>query len=133
MKVCCNFYKFFALLIFFCLLNINSYALSPEEHLPNEEQEKRAMNLFLEVRCLVCNGQVIESSNTDFSFKMRKFIRQKIADGYSDQEIKNELIKKFGEDILIEPNSQNKLLLWALPVAFAAVVVLISFRKRIFI
>ena len=97
-----------------------SFALSPENHLSDDAQEQRAMKLFLEVRCLVCEGQVIESSNTDFSFEMRKLIRQKIADGKSDQEIRDELIAEFGEDILVSSSfGGNHTLLWLLPIGFA--------------
>src|SRR3989338_3835817 len=90
-------YSFFAVL-FFCF---STYALSPEKRLDDEVQEQRAMNLFLQVRCLVCNGQVIENSDTEFAFQMRKIIREKIVTGKSDEEIKEELIRKFGKDILI--------------------------------
>ncbi len=103
-----------------------SLALSPENHLADEAQEQRAMKLFLEVRCLVCEGQVIESSNTDFSFEMRKLIRQKISDGHSDQKIRDDLIAEFGEDILISSNfSKSHKLLWLLPLGFA----LYAFQK----
>jgi cytochrome c-type biogenesis protein CcmH len=88
----------FLVLLFFCALP--AYALSPENRLTDEKQEARAMNLFLEVRCLVCNGQVIENSDSEFSFQMRELIRKKISKGDSDEKIKAELIKKFGEDIL---------------------------------
>ena len=109
----------FYIIIFF-LYSKTCLALVPEAHLKDNNQESRAMELFLEVRCLVCEGQVIESSNTEFSFEMRKLIRQKISDGDSNQKIKNDLIKEFGEDILISNNfSKNNFLLWLLPIAFS--------------
>jgi cytochrome c-type biogenesis protein CcmH len=110
------FFSIFFSLIFFV---ITANALSPEERLTDELQEKRAMNLFLEVRCLVCSGQVIESSDTEFSFQMRKLIRGKISLGQSDEEIKSDLTKEFGENILVKPNLQSQFLLWLLPVVFA--------------
>jgi cytochrome c-type biogenesis protein CcmH/NrfF len=67
--------------IFLLLFLSNSNALSPETRLAKETQEQRAMNLFLQVRCLICGGQVIENSDSEFSFEMRKLIRQKIAAG----------------------------------------------------
>ena len=89
------------LLLFCTLLTFSANALSPENRLKNPAQETRAMNLFLEVRCLVCNGQVIENSDSEFSYEMRALIRDKIKSGKSDEEIKTELVKKFGEDILV--------------------------------
>ena len=100
--------------------SLSAYALSPEAKLSDELQEQRAMNLFLQVRCLVCNGQVIENSDTEFSFEMRKLIRKKIAAGEKDEEIKAELVQEFGEDILTEVSAKKGgFLLWLLPVIFA--------------
>lgn len=105
-----------AILFFF---SFNCLALNPESHLPDDIQEERAMKLFLEVRCLVCNGQVVENSNTAFAFEMRKLIRQKISEGKSDASIKHDLIKEFGADILVYSEfGKNNFLLWLLPIVF---------------
>ena len=88
--------------------------------------------MFLEVRCLICNGQVIENSDTEFSFEMRKNIRQKILSGKSDEEIRAELVQEFGENILTKPSNRNKLLLWLLPALFAlAVIFYFVIHKRV--
>jgi cytochrome c-type biogenesis protein CcmH len=118
--------KIFTIFIF-CF---SAFALSPEEKLPNEDQERRAMEMFLEVRCLVCNGQVIENSDTEFSFLMRKNIRQKIAAGKSDEEIRNELVREFGEDILTRPSGFNRIILWGLPLIFAALLSVFLVNKK---
>lgn len=110
-----SFLKILAIFFF----AFSAFALSPEEKLKDETQEQRAMQLFLEVRCVVCEGQVIENSDTEFSYEMRKNIRQKIASGKSDQEIKNELVQEFGENILTRPSSKNMIILWGLPILFA--------------
>ncbi len=116
-------------LLFFLLISSSAFALSPEEKLPKQHLEQRAAELFLEVRCLVCNGQVIENSDTEFSYQMRKNIRQKIADGKSDDQIRDELVAEFGENILTRPSGINKFVLFGLPLAFA-ILVLILFRNR---
>jgi len=107
----------------------NVFALSPETKLVDEAQEQRAMNLFLQVRCLVCNGQVIENSDTEFSFEMRKLIREKIAKGESDEEIKTELVKEFGENILTEPQNFTKIFLWLMPAIFALAGIFLLLRS----
>jgi cytochrome c-type biogenesis protein CcmH len=112
--------------IFLIISCLNSYAFAPEERLADELQEQRARNLFLEVRCLVCEGQVIESSDTAFSFEMRKLIRNKILAGKNDEEIRQDLIDEFGEDILIsEINGKNKIL-FILPVLFAIIMLILA-------
>ena len=111
--------KFITILLFLIFSTATSFALAPEKRLPNEAQEQRAMNLFLTVRCLVCEGQVIESSSTEFSFEMRQLIRKKILEGKKDGEIKQELVQQFGDDILTEPNTKHGgFLLWLLPAIF---------------
>ena len=121
---------FLQLTAFLLFLSYNSFALSPETHLADEAQEQRARNLFLEVRCLVCEGQVIESSATEFSFEMRKLIRKKITEGKSDQEIKAELVTEFGEDILTSTDfGKNNFMLWLLPLLFA-VFLLVKFINK---
>ncbi len=112
------------------LIYSSANALSPEPRIPDDAKEQRAMKLFLEVRCLVCEGQVIESSNTEFSLEMRKLIRRKILEGKSDEEIKTELVKEFGEDILTEISQKNNgFLLWILPISFATGLAIIFLRK----
>lgn len=106
------------ILFFSFLLTSNSNALMVEEKLPNQ-QELRAINLFLQVRCLVCNGQVIENSDAEFAFEMRKLIRKKISQNLTDEEIKEYLQENFGNDILTEINLQNGgYFLWILPIFF---------------
>lgn len=107
------------ILFFICLFISNSNALIVEEKLPNQQQELRAINLFLQVRCLVCNGQVIENSDAEFAFEMRKLIRKKISQNLTDEEIKEYLRENFGNDILTEINSKNGgYFLWILPIIF---------------
>ncbi len=121
-----SWYKIF-LAIIFVLLFFPKYclALVPENHLP-DQQEQRARELFLQIKCPVCQGQVIESSNTEISFQLRKLVREKIIEGKSDKEIKAYLVAEYGEDILNSPkfNSTNSLL-WILPLVFIIVGVLV--------
>ena len=123
-----HFLFHFTTLIFLTIFSAN--ALAPEVRFSDEIQEERARKLFLEVRCLVCNGQVIESSNTEFSFEMRKLIRKKISEKKSDEKIKKELVEEFGDDILTTPNAKTfkGFLLWFLPVVFAIVIAVILIK-----
>lgn len=104
----------------------NSLALSPEQRLDNEEQEKLAREIFLEVRCLICSGQVIESSNNEFAHSMRQLIRQKISEGNSKRQIEEYLKEKYGSDILIKPDYKtiSGIIIWLLPLLFIAVTLL---------
>lgn len=117
--------------ILFSLFSQNIYALAPEQHLVDDKQEQRAMKLFLEVRCLVCQGQVIENSSTEFSFEMRKLIRQKISQGATDEQIRNDLVKEFGNDILVYSNFRKEnFLLWLLPALLGLTVPIFFLIKK---
>jgi len=79
------------------------------------------------VKCLVCNGQSIESSSTEFSYEMRKLIRQKIAEGKSDEKVRVELAQEFGDDVLLSSQKNSTLLL--LTLIFAALLAIILIRN----
>lgn len=116
---------FFAVLIF---LSSKAIAFSPEEHLPDPE-EKRAQALFLEVRCPVCAGQVIESSDSEISYQLRKLIRTKVSEGKSDAEIKSYLIHEFGDDIITSPPiNLSTIFLWLLPIGITGLGVVMLFK-----
>jgi cytochrome c-type biogenesis protein CcmH len=103
--------------------------LNPESRLEDEKLEQRASKLFLEIRCIVCNGQVIENSNSKFAYDLREYVRSKIKEGKNDEEIKAELISKFGEEILITPSNKSKNILFLSPLIFAIFLAIYFFDK----
>jgi cytochrome c-type biogenesis protein CcmH len=110
------------LIILAIFLNIdNISALAPEERLADEKQEQRAFNLFLQVKCLVCEAQTIDSSNSEFAYQLRKLIRKKIIENKTDEQIKIELIAEFNDEIVTDSKITNKnYLFWLLPILFAS-------------
>jgi cytochrome c-type biogenesis protein CcmH len=112
------------ILIFLIFLNsFAAHAFTPEEQISDPIQEERAQKLFMEIRCLSCQGQVIGQSDSSFSASMRELVREKIISGQSDKKIRRDLRKEFGNDILINPNqkSSSGIILWLTPLAFAAI------------
>ena len=130
MTIFCN--KFLIKILFFlAFFLINSaFALNPETRLSNQEDENRAMNLFLQVRCLVCNGQVIENSDSKFAFDVRALIREQISQGKSDDDIKENLVATFGEDILNQPKTSNILLLTLISLGLSAIIFFRVFARK---
>ena len=118
------FYRIFFLIFFFIQ---NSFALSTENRLTDPALEARAMNLFLIVKCMVCNGQVIENSDTKFAHDLRQYIRQKIIVGLSDEEIKNDLINQFGDEIIMQPKSTHFILIIVLAIIICTIIFYIFF------
>lgn len=125
--------NFLVKLFLLLLISENVFALSPEDHLA-EPLEERARNIFLQVKCPVCEGQVIESSDTEAALGLRNLIREKITDGKSDEEIKFYLISKYGADIINAPSfNYSTYFLWLMPViffVFGGVLIAIYFHQR---
>ena len=77
---------------------------------------KREQNLFKEIRCLVCQSQTIHESNSELAEDIKLLIREKVLAGKTDHEIKQFLVEKYGEWILMTPRfNQHTYLLWIAP------------------
>lgn len=122
------FYKLIIILNIF-LINSNSLAITIEDQIKDPKQEQTAREIFLEIRCLVCQGQVIESSDSEFAINVRKFIRDKVRQGLDKEQIKKLLIKDYGDEILMTPNIISQPLLWFLPLIFFSLSLFIIFKK----
>ena len=68
------------------------------------------------LRCLVCQGQSIADSNSDFAMTLKMVVKDLIEQGKTEEEIYSFLSEKYGDWILYNPkfNSGN-FLLWVLP------------------
>lgn len=91
--------------IFLALLATASLwcAAAAAENAGDPSEEQRAHALFREVRCVVCQGQSIADSNADLADAMRALVREKIAGGWSDAQIKDFLRERYGDYILLAP------------------------------
>ena len=85
-----------------------------EEISKNQEQ----VNLISKnLRCLICQGQSVFDSDSDFAVSMKIFISQKIDEGSPEDEIYSLLIDKYGQWIVYNPGfSKNTFLLWLIPI-----------------
>jgi len=81
---------------------------------------EREINIYKNIRCLVCQGQSLNDSNSDFAIDLKKVIKKKIINKKSDREIYNYLIERYGDWILFNPPLKiNTFLLWGFPLMFA--------------
>ena len=80
------------------------------------DQEIRAKALFEELRCVVCQNQSIASSDADIAKDLRSIVRSQIAEGKSSSEVKEFLVSRYGEFVLLKPAfALHTLLLWLAP------------------
>ena len=78
--------------------------------------EEQTINITKNLRCLICQGQTIHESNSDFAESMKKYIKSELENGKTNEEIFSSLVEKYGQWIVYDPGiSRNTLLLWALP------------------
>ena len=78
--------------------------------------EEQTINITKNLRCLICQGQTIHESNSDFAESMKKYIKGELENGKTNDEIFSSLIEKYGQWIVYDPGiSKNTLLLWTLP------------------
>ena len=78
--------------------------------------EEQTTNITKNLRCLICQGQTIHESNSDFAESMKKYIKDELENGKTNDEIFSSLIEKYGQWIVYDPGiSKNTFLLWTLP------------------
>ena len=78
-----------------------------------QTKNKIAKNL----RCLICQGQSIYDSDSEFALSLKLLISNKIDEGMTEEQIYSFLKKKYGEWILYDPVlSRNTYFLWLLPI-----------------
>ena len=82
------------------------------------------------LRCLICQGQSVYDSQSDFAVSMRLVVKNKIDEGKEEEEIYDYLKNKYGEWIVYEPElNQNTFLLWSIPLILFAFGGLLIIRK----
>ncbi len=114
------------LFILFFILNINNAALAKS----NEQLE---LKISKNLRCLICQGQSIYDSQSDFAVSMKLLINKKINEGLNEKEIYDLLIEKYGEWIVYDTSlNKNTFILWGLPVLLFLIGGAIIIKKLVF-
>ena len=84
-----------------------------------------------ELKCLVCDGQNIFESNSNFSKDIKMYIKKELNYGKKKEEIILDIHSKYGDSILMKPPVQlNTYLLWFLPSLMLLFGILYLIRKR---
>lgn len=86
--------------------------------LADPSQEARAKALFSEIRCVVCQHESIIDSPASIAADMRWLVREQISAGASDDEIQQDLVRRYGDYVLFRPPFKGStLILWLGPFA----------------
>jgi cytochrome c-type biogenesis protein CcmH len=107
----------FLFLLLLLSISASAHAVEPSEMLKNPALEARARAISRELRCLVCQNQSIDDSNADLAHDLRLIVRERLVAGDSDQQVKDYLVARYGDYVLLDPPLKPKtLFLWFGPV-----------------
>ena len=101
---------------------------------PDPATEARLKALAEELRCLVCQNQTIADSNAPLALDLRNEIREMIAKGQGDDQIRAYMVQRYGDFVLYRPPWKPvTLILWIGPFALlgaGAVILVVMVRRR---
>lgn len=120
------------LLLCLLLLTVPAHAVQPDEILSDAKLEQRARDLSTGFRCLVCQNQSIDESDAPLAKDLRVLIREHLTKGDTDAQIKDFVVARYGEFVLLKPRlTASTATLWATPflVILAGFIVILRGRK----
>jgi len=99
----------------------------------SSETEFKLLEVYKNLRCLVCQGQSIADSNSDFAATIKLVVQDQFNEGKTEDEIYKFLTSKYGEWIVYQPSfNKNNFLLWFLPYSvliFGGFIIFLIVRK----
>ena len=120
-------------LFFFVLLCSSAFPVQPDEILSDPALEARARALSQMLRCMVCQNQSIDDSDAPLARDLRLLVRERLKAGDSDAQVREFLVARYGEFVLLEPQRDRRtLLLWWTPVLILVLggLILLRFFRR---
>tara|TARA_B100000073_G_scaffold270223_1_gene229926 strand:+ start:296 stop:661 length:366 start_codon:yes stop_codon:yes gene_type:complete len=101
--------KFFInLIIIIFMINFNSL---------NAQDINLESKITKNLRCLICQGQSIYDSDSEFANSLKLVVKKKLENGKSEEQIYDFLQEKYGQWILYDPKfNKNTYFLWLLPI-----------------
>ena len=96
------------LFIFFFIFSFN--------HLKANNEDMKS-KITKNLRCLICQGQSVYDSDSEFANSLKLIVDKKLKEGFSENEIYMYFKDKYGEWILYDPGlNKNTYILWLLPI-----------------
>jgi cytochrome c-type biogenesis protein CcmH len=93
-----------------------------DQPLADPALEAKARALMREIRCVVCQSQSIDESDADIAANLRNIVREQIAAGKSEAQIRDYLTARYGDFVLLKPPfNRSTLVLWLAPFALALI------------
>ena len=127
-KIYLNIY----LLSFFLMITSHltfANEIIPKTNLITNKTREIAQN----IKCLVCQNQSIDESNSELAKDLKNLIKEKLESGLNENEVYSFLSERYGDSILLKPPlNTNTILLWFLPfiiLVFSSIYITKFFKK----
>ena len=103
----------------------------PYNFVKADEQDKRNQ-ITKNLRCLICQGQSVYDSDSEFANSLKILVDEKIKEGFSEKQIYDYFKEKYGDWILYDPGiNKNTYVLWLLPLLIFLIGGAIIYKKFI--
>ena len=110
----------------FVLIVISLFSFSTVNAEENNKRNKITKNL----RCLICQGQSVYDSDSEFASSLKIVVDKKLQEGLSEDQIYEYFKNKYGEWILYDPKlNKNTYILWFMPLLIFLLGGAIIFKK----
>ncbi|MDB9915774.1 cytochrome c-type biogenesis protein CcmH [Alphaproteobacteria bacterium] len=119
--------------IIFLLIITQSQLFAVNNSLNEKQLIDKTREISQNIRCLVCQNQSIDESNSELAKDLRVLIKEKVSKGFNNKEIYNYLSRRYGDYILLNPPLKtNTILLWFLPflILILGTILMLKFIKK---
>ena len=129
--------QFLLSICFLFCTTVVAFGVEPDEILSDPALEIRARKISLELRCLVCRNENIDSSNAELARDLRVVVRERLVLGDTDDDVLNHVHARYGDFVLLRPKFLGwSIVLWMIgPLSFIIGLILLyfgMFRNTIF-
>jgi cytochrome c-type biogenesis protein CcmH len=116
-------------LVAVALCSLRAFAIDTEPAFPDPALQGRYEHMIRELRCVQCQNQTIADSPVGLAADLRREVREMIASGKSDVQIKGFMTERYGDFVLYDPPlTARTYLLWAAPVLLVLITVSVAWR-----
>lgn len=116
------------------LMALAPSAMAATPATPDPLLDEHVARLTAELRCLVCQNQSIADSQAELAMQLKREVRQQLAGGASDDQVRDFMVQRYGDFVLYRPPvNKATFLLWAAPVLLlllGAGLLLVHWRER---
>ena len=105
-----------------------SFAVEPDEILSNPALEARARDISENLRCVVCQNEAIDTSNSGVARDLRLLVRERLVAGDTDEQVYDYVVARYGDFVLFRPPwKPSTYALWLSPIIAALVGIFVVF------